>query len=605
MSDIIALLPEGLSNQIAAGEVVQRPASAVKELLENAVDAGATSIQLIIKDGGKTLIQVIDNGKGMGETDARMSFERHATSKIKTTEDLFKITTKGFRGEALAAISAVAQVELKTKTKEMALGTHVAIDGGKFISQEHCQSATGSNFTVKNLFFNVPARRNFLKDDAIELRHIIEEFERVALAHPEISFSLNSNKNDLIIAPASTLLIRILALFGNHLREKLTIIDEETPYLKIRGFIGKPQAAVKKRGIQFFFVNNRFVKSPYLHFAIANAYVDLISRDVNAHYYVFLDLPPNSIDINIHPTKTEIKFEDEKTVFMLLQSAAKRALGKANLSPLLEFNNESTFDLDYSKKPGTIKSPGITINTNYNPFKKTDNSFKQLDNWNTEFENYRSKPLTEEDLEHSNEEQKLFEADEKVLDFDKLKVFQIQNKYLVAESSAGIMVIDQARAHERILYEKNLKAFTTNVSSQQELFPISSEFSFNDFNLLMELKDDFKKLGFDLEAFGKNTVVVHGTPADLNGKNCKEILDAVLEMYKINSGEIKTNQRENLCRSLAITTSIKQGKVLTENEIKDLIRQLFNCEDFMYSPSGKNNIIEFNMEEIDRQFKRR
>ncbi|MBC7863262.1 MAG: DNA mismatch repair endonuclease MutL, partial [Bacteroidia bacterium] len=420
MADIISLLPESLSNQIAAGEVVQRPASVVKELLENSIDADAKNISLIVKDGGKSLIQVVDNGKGMSETDARLSFERHATSKLKTSEDLFKICTKGFRGEALAAIAAVAQVDLKTKTSEPKLGTQIIIEGGKVLSQEPCQAATGCNFSVKNLFFNVPARRNFLKDDGVELKHIIEEFERVALAHPEVAFTLNSNKNDIFNLPAGTLIQRITHLFGNNLKEKLVAIEEKTPYLKVRGYIGKPEAALKKRGTQFLFVNNRFIRSPYIHYAIVNAYADLIGPGLNPHYYVFLELPPQSIDINIHPTKTEIKFEDEKTVFMLLQSAAKRALGKANLSPSMEFENENTFDLNYAKKITDIKPPGVTVDTNFNPFKNkgillspNGNNDKQAQNWNQQFEQYKNQEAQE--IETQQQQTPLFEKEENLI----------------------------------------------------------------------------------------------------------------------------------------------------------------------------------------------
>ena len=364
MEDIIRLLPEGLSNQIAAGEVVQRPASVVKELLENAIDAGATSIQLIVREGGKSLIQVIDNGRGMNRGDARMCFERHATSKISTSDDLFRIRTKGFRGEALAAISSVSQVELKTKTKDDDLGASVTIEGGKFIRQEACQAATGSVFIVKNLFFNVPARRNFLKDDAVELRHILEEFERVAIPHYEIAFSLNSNGNYVYQLPSSNLLQRVTGLFGAHLKEKLVPLQESTPYVQLRGFLGKPEAAVKRRGINYFFVNNRFIRSAYLNTAIMNAYAQLIARDLNVYYYIFIDIAPESIDINIHPNKTEIKFEDERTVFMLLQSVAQRALGKAGVGPQFEFDSERAFEPDFTNKTGNVFAPTITINPN-------------------------------------------------------------------------------------------------------------------------------------------------------------------------------------------------------------------------------------------------
>ena len=613
MSNIIQLLPESLSNQIAAGEVVQRPASVVKELLENAIDAGAKSVQLIVKDGGKTLIQVIDNGKGMSEADARMCFERHATSKIRVTEDLFRIETKGFRGEALAAIAAVSQVELKTKIDGIDLGTSILIEGGKFIRQEPCQSNTGANFSVKNLFFNVPARRNFLKDDSVELKHILEEFERVALACPETAFTFFSNGNELFRLSAGNLAQRITGLFGSRFKEKLIPIQETTPYLKISGYLTKPDMAVKRRGVNYLFVNNRFIRSAYMHTAIMNAYVDLISREHHPYYFVFLELPPESIDINIHPTKTEIKFEDERTVFMLLQSSAQRALGKAGVAPQLEFNSEQSFEPEYQQKNINIKIPGITVNTNYNPFHEQNSSKNTLPNpdlrskttqpdWRKEFEKYREEPKTEPEFESSSMQEKLFQPG---FNPEIISVIQIKNKYLLTESDAGFLIIDQQRAHERILYERYKRAFTNVISTQQELFPISAEYTANDFLLLMELKEDLKHLGFEIEAFGKNTIVVHGTPADLMGKNALEVLDGILENYRLNNLEVKTDQRENLCRSLAGSTSIKNGKKLTEQEMKNLISELFDCNDFSFSPSGKPIINEMLTEEIDKQFKKR
>ncbi|MFN5183980.1 MAG: DNA mismatch repair endonuclease MutL [Bacteroidota bacterium] len=615
MSNLIQLLPESLSNQIAAGEVVQRPASAVKELLENAIDAGAQSIQLIVKEGGKTLIQVIDNGNGMNIIDARMCFERHATSKIKSTEDLFRINTKGFRGEALAAIAAVSQVELKTKTEDDELGTKILIEGGKFVEQEACQVAKGASFSVKNLFFNVPARRNFLKDDSVELKHILEEFERVALAHANIAFTFFSNGNEIFRLPSGNLAQRIIGLLGGRFKEKLITIQEETPYLKISGYLTKPDMAVKRRGVNYFFVNNRFIKSGYMHTAIMNGYTELISKEYQPYYFVFLELPPESIDINIHPTKTEIKFEDERTVFMLLQSTVQRALGKAGVAPQLEFNSEQSFEPDFTKRFSEVKIPGITVNPNYNPFQRhsgnsSGSTYKggefssQLGatNWNQEFDKYRNESSDSRiDSPIENTETLINETSEKT-DFT---VIQVKNKYLLTESEGGFLIIDQQRAHERILYEKYKNAFTSSVSSQQELFPLSNEYSVNDYMLLMELKDDLKFLGFDLEAFGKNTIVIHGTPADLQEKNAIEILDSVLENYKLNNLEVKAERRENICRSMAVSTSIKNGKKLNEQEMKKLLFDLFTCQNFSYSPSGKPILNETNVEDIDKLFKKR
>ena len=615
MSNLIRLLPESLSNQIAAGEVVQRPASAVKELLENSVDAHATSIQLIIKDGGKSLIQVIDNGDGMSVSDARMCFERHATSKIKETEDLFRINTKGFRGEALAAIAAVAQIELKTKNEEDDLGTEIIIEGGKFLSQEACQSSKGSSFSIKNLFFNVPARRNFLKDDSVELKHILEEFERVALACPEITFCFFSNGNEIYRLPSGNLAQRIIGLFGSKFKEKLIAIKEDTPYLKIHGYLSKPDAAVKKRGVNYLFVNNRFIRSAYLHTAIMNSYFELISKEHHPYYFVFLELKPECIDINIHPAKTEIKFEDERTVFMLLQSAAQRALGKAGVAPQMEFNSIQSFEPDYSKKNSEIKVPGITVNPSYNPFNPQSGNSNSVassingkresfssNDWNQEFEKYNKDLPEMSHTGHTNEEQRLFESDNFI---ELQQILQIKNKYLLVESEAGLLIIDQQRAHERVLYEYYKNSFQSAISSQQELFPASAEYSVNDFLLIMELKEDLKFLGFDLEALGKNTIVLHGTPADLRGKNPLEVLDGVLENYKLNNLEVKTDRRENLCRSMASSTSIKNGKKLSDTEMKKLVHDLFLCQDFSFSPSGKPIMQEWKTEEIDTNFKKR
>ena len=388
MPDIINLLPENIANQIAAGEVVQRPSSVVKELLENAVDAGATQISLLVKEGGKTLIQVIDNGKGMSETDARMCFERHATSKIKTADDLFAISTKGFRGEALAAISSVAQVELKTKTPEANAGTSIIIEGGNFISQEPCQCAVGSSFSVKNLFFNVPARRNFLKDDAIELRHIIDEFERVAMAHTDVAFKLISNTNEVYNLPATNLLLRIAGLAGNTLKDKLVSVNEQTPNITITGYVGTPASSKKKRGLQYFFVNNRFIKNAYLDHAVKSAYYQLIPEGENPAYFIFITVPPNVIDVNIHPTKTEIKFEDEKTVYAILKTSVKRALGKNNLAPSIDFDVEQIVEFNYAKNQGAPQAPKINYNPGYNPFNEKTETRTNNGDWKTLYEDY-------------------------------------------------------------------------------------------------------------------------------------------------------------------------------------------------------------------------
>ena len=539
MQNVITLLPDSVANQIAAGEVVQRPASIVKELLENAIDAKASFIKLIVKDAGKTLVQVIDNGMGMNPVDARMAFERHATSKIKIAEDLFKLHTKGFRGEALASIAAVAQVELKTKRNEDVVGQLIEIEGNKFIKQEECQTQTGSSFSVKNLFFNIPARRNFLKDDAVELKHIIDEFERVCLPHPNIHFQFYSNGNEIYNLPATTTIERISGLFNKTLQQKLVTIFEETDVVKIRGYIGKPENAKKRRGDQYFFVNDRFIKSPYLHHAVAEAYRDLISNDSHPAYYLFLEVNPQFIDINIHPTKTEIKFQDEKIIYALLHSSVKRALGKANVAPSLDFNSEMSFEIDYTKK---VSQPTVTVNQNYNPFQTNDKSqagYRQpsethlqkhnKENWQSLYESYTQPNEDGEqdrfELENPIEQKQLFTENS----FE--KKFQIYNKYIVCAHQDGVLVIDQQRAHEQILFEhyKLVKDSNSATACQQILFPITIELTPNDFILIETLKSHFKLLGFEIEAFGKNTVIVQGTPAELGEFNTQEMIESILE----------------------------------------------------------------------------
>jgi DNA mismatch repair protein MutL len=619
MADIISLLPENVANQIAAGEVVQRPASVVKELLENAIDAGATQVKLIVKDAGKTLIQVIDNGKGMSETDARMSFERHATSKIKTSEDIFCIRTKGFRGEALAAISAVAQVELKTRQHGQALGTLIEIEASRVVKQEACSCSEGSSFSVKNLFYNVPARRNFLKEDSTELRHIIDEFERVALPHPEISFTLYSNNNEIFNLPAALLIQRIGGLYSNSLKEKIVSVEENTTYLKIKGYVGKPEAAKKRRGEQFFFVNNRFIKSGYLHHAVMGAYEELISPEEFPSYFLFLELPPNMIDINIHPTKTEIKFEDEKTLYAMLRTTVKRSLGKANLAPSLDFEVEQSFEFNYSSESKVITAPKISFNPDYNPFKtgvKTDGDYskslhkKNVQNWQNLYGDYVSKDKEENDLgglniERELEQEKLFDEGPSV-NPEKVKSFQLHNKYIVMEAGSGLFLIDQQRAHEKILYDHYMQAFSEHaINSQQELFPNTVELSPNDHVLVQELQNDLKTLGFDIENFGKNSVVIHGIPADLQGVNSAEMLEGILENFKLNNLEVKLEKRDNICRSMAKNTCIKYGKVLGDDEIKLLISHLFSTESPAYSVNGKSIIVELNINELEKLFKKR
>lgn len=599
MSDIIKLLPENISNQIAAGEVVQRPASAVKELLENAIDAGATQISLIVKEGGKTLMQVIDNGKGMSETDARMCFERHATSKISHADDLFAIKTKGFRGEAMAAIASVAQVELKTKQPGASAGTSVIMEGGNLTSQEPCQWSIGTSVSIKNLFFNVPARRNFLKDDAVELRHIIDEFERVALAHPEIAFKFNSNNNEVYNLQAGTLINRITGLLGNNLKDKLVSVNEESPNITIRGYVGTPASAKKRRGTQYFFVNNRFVKNGYLHHAIMGAYEQLIAPDEFPTYFIFIDVPPNSIDINIHPTKTEVKFEDERSLYAIVKTSVKRSLGKNNLAPSIDFDVEQIVEFKYGQQTGPVKTPQISVNPSYNPFTDTKDVGKPASDWQSLYQDYM-KPETQTSLP---KEEHLF-GKQAVQFLVPEKFFQLQTKYIVAAFEDGLLLIDQQRAHERILYEHYKKTELHAAHSQQELFPQTVELSSADMLLLNDLNDDLRKLGFDILPFGEDTVVIQGVPADLSSLNSVEVLHGLLENYKLNNLDVKLEKGENIYRSLARNTSIKYGKELQPEEIRLLMEHLFACENHSFSPDGKVVYTKIDTFDLDKLFRK-
>jgi DNA mismatch repair protein MutL len=450
MSDIIHLLPDHVANQIAAGEVIQRPSSAVKELVENSVDSGATNIKLIIKDAGRTLIQVTDNGSGMSETDARMCFERHATSKIREADDLYSIKSMGFRGEAMASIAAISQVELKTKTKDTELGTLINIEGSKIKTQENCATNKGTSISIKNLFFNVPARRNFLKSDNVELKHIIEEFTRVALANPSINFTFYHNDNEVYNLKKSNLRQRISSMNGKNYNEKLVPIKEETSLTSISGFIGKPEFARKTRGEQYFFVNNRFIKSGYLHHAIVSAYTDLIPKEQIPSYFLFFEINPILIDINIHPTKTEIKFEDEKSIYAILRACAKKALGQHNITPTIDFNKDPSFDT-IAPKDANLKMPKIKVDDSYNPFEKKINPNKNnTENWENLFE------LSQSEEQKISENRIVQSSLENFENFNQKILFQIQEKYILSPIKSGIMIVHQQRAHQKILYNKYL-----------------------------------------------------------------------------------------------------------------------------------------------------
>ncbi|MCB9015306.1 MAG: DNA mismatch repair endonuclease MutL [Lentimicrobiaceae bacterium] len=611
MSDIIRLLPDSVANQIAAGEVVQRPASAVKELLENAIDSGADHIELIIKDAGKSLIQVIDNGCGMSTTDARMSFERHATSKIKSADDLFKISTFGFRGEALASIAAIAQVELKSRRMEDELGTHLIIEGSTVRGQQPCACPSGTSIMVKNLFFNVPARRNFLKSDPAELRHIIEEFQRVVLVNPDISFHFINNGKPQFQLAKSSLKQRIANVLGNGYLEKLLLVEQETDVVKINGYIGKPESARRTRGEQYFFANNRFIKHPYLNHAVEDAFQQLIPEGYFPTYFIFMTVNPADIDINIHPTKTEVNFQNHQTIYAMLRSAVKQTIGKYSLSSTLDFEAEQSFNLFFPKdKP--VVPPGITIDTNYNPFVKNTQPELRLPhnsgpvkqdptNWERIYDGFQNQsdfiqqPVPEltigSDFDTENQTGKGF--------------IQFQNRYIVSKVKSGLMIIDQQAAHERVLFEKYLERIEQKKgTSQHQLFPQTVKLSAADTELVNELIEEISLLGFIIEPFGLNTFIINGTPADLPDENIQHLLENVLENYKMNQLGLKLDKKSNLARSMAKNMAIKPGKALLTEEMQSLVDDLFACQIPNISPSGKTITVIISADDIEKRFNR-
>lgn len=606
----IALLPDHVANQIAAGEVVQRPANVVKELVENAIDAGATHIRLIIKDAGRSLIQVIDNGKGMNAFDARMCFERHATSKISVAEDLFALTTKGFRGEALASIAAIAQVELKTRQASDVVGQHIVIEGGKILSQSECQAAEGTTFIVKNLFYNIPARRNFLKSDQIEQKHIIDEIERVAIPHTNIHFVLQSNGNEILNLPAGSLMQRIKSLLGSYIQKELVPINEDTSFVKISGYVALPDTAIKTKKDQYFFVNNRFVKNPFLNHAVYEAYKELIGFQSHPRYFIFLELDPKHIDINIHPTKTEVKFTDDKTVYMLLVSAIKRALGKANAAPSMDFESESSVNLDAPAENKIYTQPKVSYNSSYNPFNSSspssngsgDSQLQKVNrqHWQALFDGFKNNDDTI--VAAPVEEQQTLDAIKKeAIDFN---VFQLNFKYIVSTYNQNVLIVDQQRAHERIVYEHYLNSKKEHAfASQQLLFPEQIEMSANDFSLVQGLMEEFKMLGFDLAVFGKNSIVVNGAPADMPESNLRQIIEGIIETYKLNTIDAKLEKHENLCRAIAKNTCIRYGKILETEEMKLMLNHLIQCDNPLYTAGGKVIMMEVDYNDIEKFFR--
>lgn len=614
MADIIKLLPDAVANQIAAGEVVQRPASAVKELLENAIDAGATSISLSIKDAGKTLIQVIDNGQGMSETDARLSFERHATSKIKTAEDLFNLHTKGFRGEALASIAAIAQVELKTKKEHAELGSKISIEGSEIKEQEACSCAKGTTFSIKNLFYNVPARRNFLKSNSVESKHIIDEFLRVALIHHNIAFSMYNDGNEVFNLNSGSFRQRIVAIFGDKYNTKLVPVAEQTDIVEIHGFVTKPEFAKKTRGEQYFFVNNRFIKNAYLNHAVQNAFDQLLNKEQFPSYFLNLTVNPSKIDINIHPTKTEIKFEDERSIYAIIRTAVKQALGKNNISPTLDFEQEKSFDIPLSKYKEEVKIPTIRVNPNFNPFEKEKQTFapsqksinRNATNWENLYDSFEenTKAIIESQTSEKEKTAHFFSSNWDDEAPAKTKaVVQIHQKFILTQLNNKHLFIDQQRAHERILFEKFLTHLEKgNGHSQQLLFPETIELSNTDAELIKEIEPEIKKLGFNFNAIGRTSFIINGVPVELSNQPIQSSFENLLEQFKLHQSELKLAQTERIALAMARSTSIKSGQLLSKDEMLHLVEQLFACQMPYSLPNGKPIIISLALETLNQQF---
>lgn len=620
-ANIIRLLPDHVANQIAAGEVVQRPASVVKELLENAVDAQSTSIKLIIKDAGKTLIQVVDNGMGMNETDARLCFERHATSKISKAEDLFNMHTKGFRGEALASIAAIAHVELKTKPVDTELGTHLVIEGSKVTSQELAVLPKGTSILVKNLFYNIPARRNFLKSDKVEFRHVVDEFQRVALAHPNIAFEMIHNGSDVFQLPAGNLRKRIVGIMGNKLDEKLVPIHEQTEIAEIHGFVTKPEAAKKTRGEQFLFVNDRFVKSGYLHHAIVAAYEGLLKEGTHPAYYIYLNLPPNTIDINIHPTKTEIKFDDDSALYAIIRATVKHSLGQFSIAPVLDFNRNPELDTPYEMQGNASIKPTVEVDTNYNPFtEKTvsgnTSGFKpsrsvggttKSTNWDTLYSNISTSSdeilsSVGHTLESEQPEENLF-SEQVHEDKQTNLAFQIHKKYIISPIKSGMVIIDQRRAHQKILFERYMNIFRNkNSSSQQLLFPLQLYFSSTEIVMLKEMQAFLIDLGFDFEKIEQDNIVISGVPVGVSESEVSIVLEDLLNDWQNDLPEDTDVLQQHLAKAMAQSLALKSGTILSADEQQNIVNSLFACPNPQVSPFGKLTYVIQNIEEIDKKF---
>ena len=595
MKDIIHLLPDNVANQIAAGEVVQRPASVVKELLENSIDAKATEINLIIKNAGKTLIQVVDNGIGMSSNDASICFERHTTSKIKSAKDLFNIRSKGFRGEALASIAAVSHTELITRQSGSDLGKIVRVKGNKIVENKSIVSKIGTSIMVKNLFYNIPARRNFLKSDNVELKHVINEFHRTSIAHPEIKFIFHSNDSELFNLPKSNLRKRIVNIFGVKSNEKLVPVNEETDILKINGFVFKPEYSKKSRGEQFFFVNNRFIKSPYLNHSVNSAFEGLIDVKYNPSYFLFMEVDPKSIDINIHPTKTEIKFDDEHSIYAILRSSIKHSLGQFNIAPILDFNHDKAMELPYSyKNKKEVKGVGIDINENYNPF--VNSKVKSSENVYLDIDLEKNIQIEE------NSSVNTIEFNDDAI-FGSISVYQLNNKYLVNKIKSGIVIVNQNRAHQRILYEKFLKFITVDGSKPQKLVnPLKINLSIQEIDILVSYKKQLKSSGFVFKKSSGNDLNFEAIPTFLDPNRVGEYIQDLLDNIKDEIPDKNFSQSDLTAKLMAKSLAIKTGKKLLPEEQEYIINSLFACKEPNVSPFNKKIYHTITFDEIEKKF---
>lgn len=616
MSDLIRLLPDSVANQIAAGEVIQRPASAVKELLENAIDAGATQIKLLVKDAGKTLVQVIDNGSGMSETDARMCFERHATSKIREANDLFSIRTLGFRGEALASIAAIAQVELKTRKVDEEVGTSIIIEGSKVKSQEPVACQQGTTFIVKNLFYNIPARRYFLKSDTVEFRHVLEEFQRVALVHPDIEFSLFNNDKPVFQLTKGNLKQRIVHIFGNQINEKLLPVEAKTELVSVVGYIGKPETARKTRGEQYFFANGRFIKHPYLHHAVEQAFEELIPDSAIPSYFLYIEVDPSTIDINIHPTKTEVNFQNGQLLYASIRTSVKHALGMFSLSPTIDFDTEPSFDF-VAPKGYEPKEPTITINPDYNPFRKQPQNFLKANagmtpdvkGWEKMYEGIANQSADQTSQADQNDLRLIptqpFDTEPAGIPESSIyaanKLFQVQNRFIVANVKSGLLIVDQQKANERIIFEKiSSNAEGQAITRQRVLFPQTFQLSAVDSEVITELANDLDSLGFEISAMGGGTFVINTVPSNMPSGEIIDFIDGLLEDIKKDRTDSSDDQRIKLARIIAGNMAVKTAQTLKVEEMQQLIDELFACQIPDVAPDGSRVLRIIQVHEIDK-----